>query len=179
MKKIMYWLSKVFYITCSFLFVFIFLFSILSFFEFYLGWDIPFVEIIKSESKTMIHIIVPVVKMRLIFPPSIIVMLPLITFSFYAFYFYHLHLFFGMFIKPKLFTSDHLKKMKLFYRLNLVIVVISAVATLFNWVKDREIKMDETFLIVGTHCFVAVIIHLYLEMAKKGNQLQQENDFTI
>ncbi len=53
MKKVTYILSKLFFYGFALFFVFVFLFSILAFVEYYTGWNVPFVELSNENAQLL------------------------------------------------------------------------------------------------------------------------------
>ncbi|MGB5980970.1 MAG: hypothetical protein WBG46_02390 [Nonlabens sp.] len=179
LNQFIYWISKVFFYLFAAFFLFLLVFAILGICEFFLGWNIPFVEAIDHKNKTMIHVTIPFTGVGVGFPPNGIVILPLLIFGFYTFYLYRMQKFFQVFAHDQSFTKENLKRLKIFYLVNIVIVTIAAIATLIEWCYDWRIKMDESILIVVIHAFVAFLIKFYIDLSVKGLHLQNENDLTI
>lgn len=180
MKKIFYYTSTGFaWIFLSF-FCFLLVFSLLGFAEFYLGWDVPFVNIQSNVigAEQAISVSIPFVNGSISFPANLIVLLPLIIFGFYTLYFFQLARFFKVFIAISLFSSESIKALKRFLWYNLIIVIVAVIALIVLWVREG-FKMDESILILVIHGCVALLVYLYLDMALKGNKIQQENDLTI
>jgi len=177
MKHILYWFSKIFYYCFTAFFIFLFVFSILSFCEYNLGWDIPFVEI--DSKKNTLSIIFPFIDLTLSFPPNAIVILPLAIFAFYSFYFYMMYKFFKVFISKPLFEEKAINSLRYFFYLNLIILIVAFIAIIIETIYRGYFKMDESLGFIFIHGFVTIITYLYVDMAKKGAVLQSENDLTI
>lgn len=178
MKRTIYYISHVFSWVFLSLFIFLLIFSLLGFLEYYLGWDIPFVKHKNLDSESAIYVTLPLLNVSLSFPPNGIVIIPIVIFGFYSLYFFQLTRFFKIFIAKSLFSSESVMALKKFLWYNLIIVIVALVAFTILWIRE-SFKMDESLLILIVHLIVSFLVYLYLDMASKGSELQQENDLTI
>lgn len=181
MKNLVYQFSKMFFYGFTFLFFFVLLFSSLSFLEDILGWNVPFVNIKTYEGFKQAFIRVPILEISFVFPiktifPAIIMSLSLL---YYVVFFYALRNFFKIFIKENLFSKESLKQLKLFRKVNLIAVLITITLILITTIKKRSFQFDEEVLVFTIHFFIAFLIYFFVELIKRGNILQQENDLTI
>lgn len=181
MKKTAYIFSKLFFYGFSLITVFVTTFSILSFVNEKLGWNIPFIELVEQNEKYYTFIKIPFLDLGFGFPKDaflpLIVML--LTMLFYAIYFYSLKEFFKIFTREKIFSLISLKKLKLFYKINFIPIIVAFFITIVLIIKERYISFDEQHFILIVHSFIAFLIYLYLDLMKKGTMVQEENDLTI
>ncbi len=89
------------------------IFSILSFFEYYYGVDVPFVEIIENYPK--IH--VPLFGLRINVPMNFAVIIMWLVMSYYALYFYSFKGFLKVFVKEKMFEYESLNRLRFFFKI--------------------------------------------------------------
>ncbi|PQJ80691.1 hypothetical protein BTO18_16600 [Polaribacter porphyrae] len=158
---------------------FVLLFSILSFFEYFFEWNIPMVEISKKGEDSYASLKVPFIQLFVKFLLSYTVILLWFTMIFYAIYFYVLQTFFQIFIAEKTFTQNSIKKLTLFYKLNFIPVIIGFLGVILRYIIYGNLYFDEPHFFVLIHLIVAFFLYLYLDLIKKGNSIQQENDLTI
>ena len=180
MKKIIYILAKGFFYAFAAFFVFIFVFSILAFAEYRLGWHIPYVEITDRASDAYAEISLPLVDMHVGFTFTLAVIFFMwIGILFYTTYFYNLKDFFKVFIETKVFNAKSLKRLKIFFYINLIPLVYALGLTLFQIVNNGSFKFEEDQGVAIFHLFVAFLVYLYMDIIKKGKRIQEENDLTI
>lgn len=178
MKKTIYTLAKGFYYAFTVFFAFVVVFSLLSFAEFQLGWDVPFVALKEEGTYALINI--PLVELSIGFQFKIQVLLVMwLGILFYVIYFYTLKEFFKVFVDEKVFSSKSLKRLKTFFYMNLIPLLYAAALSLYTVGSDRQFKFEEDQGIALVHLFIALLGYLYLDLLKKGKILQQENDLTI
>lgn len=175
MKQLAYISSKLLFYFFSILFLFIVVFSILSYFEYKFGTQIPFVEVFENHSK----ISVPLLGLRIGVPFSYSILIMWSAMLYYAIYFYALKEFFKVFIEKNMFEAKSLKRLRFFLTLNcvpLIYIIIFTASFLFRGV---AIRFDDDYFIVLAHLLIAFLLYLYLDILKKGQQIQEENDLTI
>jgi hypothetical protein len=171
MKKAAYILSKFLFYAYSTLYIFIMIFSILSFFEYYYGADIPFVEIIENYPK--VH--VPLLGLRINIPMNFAIIIMWIAMFYYAIYFYSFKEFLKVFIKEKMFESQSLKRLRFFLKLN----IIPLFYIIIFFISSTPFRLEDDYFIVFAHLVIAFLIYLYLDVLKEGKSIQEENDLTI
>jgi hypothetical protein len=175
MKKLAFLFSKIFFWGFTIFSIFALLFSSLSFLEYYFNWNVPFVEIVKRENLDFAKIDI----IGLEFWLSYMVILMWFTFIYYSFYFYVLQNFFGIFIANKTFESKSLHQLKKFYKLNFIPVIVGLVGIALRYFIFGDSHFDEPHFFVLVHLMIAFFLYFYLDLIKKGNEIQQENDLTI
>ena len=104
--------------------------SLFSFLEYYFNWDIPFVEIFSEGGQDYSKI--KNIGVQFLLSYTIILMWG--TFIFYSIYFYVLQKFFNIFISEKTFEENSLKKLKLFYNINFIPVIIGFIGILIKYI---------------------------------------------
>lgn len=175
MKKIAYLVSKITFWGFTLFSVITLLFSILAFLEYYYEWDISFIEIVKRDGLDFAKIN----RIGVEFWLSYVVIFMWCTFIFYSFYFYILQSFFAIFIAQKTFEEKSVHQLTKFYRLNFIPVIIGCIGITFRYFSLGYFKFDEPHFFVLIHLIVAFFLYFYLDLIKKGNVVQQENDLTI
>lgn len=175
MKKAAYILSKFLFYAYSTLYIFIMIFSILSFFEYYYGADIPFVEIIGNYPK--VH--VPLLGLRINIPMNFAVIIMWVAMFYYAIYFYSFKEFLKVFIKEKMFESQSLKRLRFFLKLNIIPLLYIILFFISFLIRSKPFRLEDDYFIVFAHLVIAFLIYLYLDVLKKGKSIQEENDLTI
>lgn len=175
MKQLAYIASKLFFYFFSILFIFIMVFSILSYFEYKFGMQIPFVEVIGNHSKVN----VPLLGLRINVPYSYSILIMWSAMLYYAIYFYALKEFFKVFIEKNMFEAKSLKRLHFFLKLNLIPLVYIIMFTASFLLRGIAIRLDDDYFIVLAHLIIAFLIYLYMDILKKGKHIQEENDLTI
>lgn len=150
-------------------------FSALAFLEYKYEVDIPFVEIYNSRPK--IH--VPILGLRINAPMNISILLMWISMSFYAVYFYFVKEFAEIFVKSNIFETKSLKHLRSFLTLNLLPLIYITILVISILVRGANFKLEDDYFIVLVHIMIAFLIYLYLDILKKGRNIQEENDLTI
>lgn len=179
MKKIAYILSKIFFWSFALFSSFILLFSILSFFEYFFNWNIPLIEISTKENENYVSLKVPFIKLFVQFLLSYTVILMWFTFVYYSFYFYILQSFFEIFIAEKTFESRSLHQLEKFYKCNFIPIIVGMIGVVIRYFIFRDVHFDEPHFFVIVHLTIAFFLYFYLDLIRKGNKIQQENDLTI
>ena len=149
--------------------------SLFSFLEYYFNWDIPFVEIVKREGLDFAKI----KNIGVEFWINYTIILMWGTFIYYSIYFYVLQRFFRIFITQKTFEEKSVKKLTLFYKLNFIPVIVGFFGITYRYISLDKFKFDEPHFFVLIHLIIAFFLYLYLDLIKKGNSIQLENDLTI
>lgn len=175
MKKTAYLISKITFWGFTFFSIVSLIFSLLAFLEYYFNWDIPFVEIVKRDGLNFAKIY----GIGLEFWLSYVVILMWSTFIFYSIYFYVLQNFFAIFITEKTFEKQSVKKLTTFYKLNFIPVIVGFVGITYRYFSLGYFKFDEPHFYVLLHIILAFFLFFYLDLIKKGNSIQMENDLTI
>ena len=175
MKKLAYISSKLLFYSYSILYVFIMIFSILSYFEYKFGVQIPFVEAFENHSK----INVPILGLRIGVPYNFGILIMWTAMSFYAIYFYAFKNFLKVFIEKRIFEMKPLKRLRFFMILNLVPLIYIIVFAASFLLRGVSIRLEDDYFIVLAHLVIAFLIYLYLDVLKKGKYVQEENDLTI
>lgn len=175
MKKLAYITSKILFYSISILLGFIMLFSILSFLELKFGMQIPFVEIFENHSK----INVPLLGLRIGVPFNYYILVMWTAMLYYTIYFYSFKNFLGVFVEKNMFETKSIKRLRFFLILNIVPVIYIIFFTASFLVKGVPIRFEDDYFIVFAHLVIAFLIYLYLDVFKKGNYVQEENDLTI
>ncbi len=180
MKSIAYFLSNGFFYAFSMFFIFVFVFSILAFAEYNLDWDVPFVELTEEGNNDYATIKIPIMELSVGFVFNVIVAFIMwIGLLFYCIYFYALKEFFKVFIKDNTFSQDSIKKLKLFLRLNLIVMFYGIIWTVIDSIRLDKFQFDEAHFLLLVHGSIAIIVYLYMDVIKKGRKIQEENDLTI
>lgn len=175
MKNIAYILSKLLFYTYFSLYLFIMIFSILSYLEYKFDIQIPFVEVFENHSKIKI----PLLGSRINVPFSYSILIMWSAMLYYAIYFYSFKEFLKVFIKKNMFETKSLKRLRFFLKLNifpLVYIIIFIVPIL---IKGADFRLEDDYFIVFAHLVIAFLIYLYLDVFKKGKYIKEENDLTI
>ena len=175
MKKIAFLFSKLFFWGFALFSAFVIPISILSFLEYFFNWDIPFVEII--QRKELNFAVIASVGIEFWLSYSVILMWA--TFIYYSIYFYVLQSFFKIFMIEKTFEEYSLKKLTFFYKLNFIPIIIGFFGITIRYTMFDMLRFDEPHFFVLLHLIIAFFLYFYLDLIKKGNNIQQENDLTI
>lgn len=181
--KIIYCIAYALFIVSLLLFIFIFMGSMLAYAEHYFGWDIPLIKQQITSDTIIQHISIPLTSVAVQFPlqSPLTVFGMLAVFAYYAYYFFFLKSFIGVFAQEMLFTDDSLKKSRIFLWLNSVPIlywVVTSCYYLFSGNKHTT-YFDEDFLVLIVHLLVMLVVYLCRIILKKGAALQQEQDYTI
>ena len=175
LPKITYLLSRIFFYICAFFTAFIFLFSLLSFFESRFALDIPLITIVENQTS----ISIPFSKSHIKFFSSTGIIALWLSFGFYALYFHALSEFFKVFTKAQVFTNHSVKKLQLFGYLNLIPPVFILITFVIGRIKNMPLRMDSEYILPIPHICIALFVYLYIDLIKKGKLVQEENDLTI
>ncbi|WP_406685457.1 DUF2975 domain-containing protein [Seonamhaeicola sp. MEBiC1930] len=175
MKKSAYFTSLILYYSITFFLFFVMLFSILSYFEYKFGIQIPFVEVFENHSK----INVPILGLRIGVPFNYSILIMWSAMLYYAIYFYAFKNFLKVFIEKKIFETKPLKRLHFFLILNLVPLIYIIVFTASFLIRGVRIRLEDDYFIVLAHLVIAFLLYLYLDVLKKGKHIQEENDLTI
>ncbi|MFK7832917.1 MAG: DUF2975 domain-containing protein [Winogradskyella sp.] len=180
MKKIIYILAKGFFYAFAVFFVFIFVFSILAFAEHQLGWNVPYVNITEEPTHSYANINLPLLDMHVGFIFKLAVVFAMwIGIVFYVIYFYALKEFFKVFIEEEVFNAKSLERLKIFFIINLIPVGFAFGLSMYQIVKNGSFKFEEDQGIAIFHLCIAFLAYLYMDIIRKGNLIQEENDLTI
>ncbi|WP_317167237.1 DUF2975 domain-containing protein [Winogradskyella helgolandensis] len=98
---------------------------------------------------------------------------------FYVIYFYTLKEFFKVFIEAQVFNAKSLKRLRIFFYINLIPLVYAVVLTIYQVLQNGKFKFEEDQGIAMFHLFIVFLVYLYMDIIKKGNEIQEENDLTI
>lgn len=175
MKRAAYISSKILFYCYSALYLFIMIFSILSYFEYKFGIQIPFVEVFENHSK----IKVPLLGLRIGVPFNYSILIMWTAMTYYAIYFYAFKEFLKVFVKKNMFEAKSLKRLRLFLILNVIPLIYIILFTAPYLIKGETIRLQDDYFIVLAHLVIAFLMYLYLDALKKGNHIQEENDLTI
>jgi hypothetical protein len=175
MKKLAYITSTILFYSIAALQLFIFLFSILSYFEYRFGIQIPFVEILENRAKVK----VPILGLGINIPFNYSIFIMWSAMLYYAIYFYAFKEFLRVFIRKEVFEAQSLKRLRFFLKLNFIPLVYILFFTASFILRDVPIRLEDDYFIVFAHLVVAFLIYLYLDILKKGKHIQEENDLTI
>lgn len=179
MKRIIAICAQAFFYVFSTCFIFVFLFSILAFVEKNTGFDMPFVTILEANANFNTQVTIPFINAVFSFNFSYTILFMWLWLLFYSIYFYTLKEFFKIFTTTDLFTDESLRKLILFFRLNLIPLVINLLVALYISFTTKDESIEEEVIMIIIHCFVGVIVYLHIDVFKKGIQLQEENNLTI
>ena len=175
MKKLAYISSKLLFYFFSLLCVFIMVFSILSYFEYKFGVEIPFVEIIENRPK--IH--VPILGLRINIPLNYAILIMWSAMLYYAVYFYAFKEFLKVFIETNMFEAKTLKRLRFFLILNCIPLIYIIIFTASFLIRGAKFRLQDDYFIVLAHLVIAFLLYLYLDVLKKGRGIQEENKLTI
>jgi hypothetical protein len=175
MKQTAYITSKLLFYLYLSLYIFIMIFSILSYFEYKFGIQIPFVEIIENRPK----VLVPILGLRINIPLNYAILIMWTSMSFYAIYFYAFKEFLRVFVEKNMFEVKSLKRLKFFLILNLIPLIYIILFTASFLIKGSAFRLEDDYFIVFAHLVIAFLLYLYLDIVKKGKRVQEENDLTI
>ncbi|MEP1488952.1 MAG: DUF2975 domain-containing protein [Algibacter sp.] len=175
MKKSAYISSIILFYSFSILFLFILVFSILSYFEYKFGVDIPFVDILQNRAKVN----VPLLGLHINIPFNYSILIMWTAMLFYAVYFYTFKNFLKVFIEKRMFETKSLKRLQFFLILNLVPLIYIVMFTASFLLRGINIRFEDDYFIVLTHLVISFLMYLYLDILKKGKHVQEENDLTI
>lgn len=181
MKKIAYTFSKLFFYGFSLLTLFVIVFSLLSFLEHTLGWNVPFVEFEKHNHNGYTFVMIPLINLGFGFPTGHILkmLIMFLTLIFYVVYFYSLKGFFKIFVLENTFSSKSIRRLSVFYKLNFIPVIFSFLGVSYGVFIRRRMYFDEEHVFLILHLSIAFLMYLYLDLVKKGQIIQEENDLTI
>ncbi|WP_087521652.1 DUF2975 domain-containing protein [Polaribacter sp. SA4-12] len=180
MKKIIYICAKSFFYIFSTFFLFVFLFSILSLIEQYRFFDAPFVDVLENDVNGFnAQISIPFIKGVIKYQFSYTIIFMWLWLLFYSIYFYVLKEFFKIFIEDELFTTKSLNKLKIFFRLNFIPIILNTGIIIMGWIENEKVSFEEEYFYLFIHSCIALIIYTYIDIFKKGQKLQEENDLTI
>ncbi|WP_445731287.1 DUF2975 domain-containing protein [Mariniflexile sp.] len=175
MKKLAYIVSKLFFYVFSVLYLFIMVFSILSYFEYKFDFQIPFVEVLENHSK--VH--VPLLGLGINIPYNYSILIMWSVMLYYAIYFYAFKEFLKVFIETNMFDAKSLKRLRFFFKLNVIPLVYIIIFTVSFLIRGAKFRLEDDYFIVLAHLVIAFLIYLYLDVLKKGKHIQEENDLTI
>lgn len=175
MKKVAYLVSKLTFWGFVLFSAIVIPLSILSFFEYYFNWDIPFIEIFSEDGQDYSKI----KNIGVQFLLSYTVILMWGTFIYYSVYFYVLQGFFKIFIAEKTFQKASLRQLTKFYKLNFIPVLVGVIGIIIRYILLGKFKFDEPHFFVLIHLIIAFFLYFYLDLIKKGHNIQIENDLTI
>ena len=175
MKQLAYISAKLLFYLFSILFLFIMGFSILSYFEYKFGIQIPFVDILENYGK--IH--VPILGLRINVPFNYSILIMWAALLYYAIYFYAFKDFLKVFIETKMFEAKSLKRLRFFLILNCIPLIYIIIFTMSFLLRGVAIRFEDDYFIVLAHLVIAFLLYLYLDVLKKGRRIQEENDLTI
>lgn len=175
MKRTAYILSKIIFYSYLAIYLFLMIFSILSYFEYKFDIPIPFVEVYQNHSKLQI----PLLGLRINIPYNYSILIMWSSMLYYAIYFYALKEFFKVFIKKNIFETKSLKRLQFFLKLNIIPLFYIIIFTASFLMRGVNIRLDDDYFIVLVHLVIAFSIYLYLDILKKGNHIKEENDLTI
>lgn len=175
MKQIAYISSKILFYGYSILYLFLMIFSILSYFEYKFNVQIPFVEVFENHSKVK----VPLLGLRINIPFSYMIIRMWLVMLFYGIYFYSFKEFLKVFNKKNIFETQSLKRLRLFLILNIIPIFYIIILFISFLIKRVALRFEDDFFIVIAHLVIAFLIYLYLDVLKKGKYVQEENDLTI
>ena len=175
MKQIAYIASKLLFYFYLSVYLFIMIFSILSYFEYKFGIQIPFVEIIENRPK--VH--VPIISLRINIPLNYAILIMWSAMSFYAIYFHAFKEFLRVFVEKNMFEVKSLKRLQFFLILNLIPLIYIILFSASFLISGRAFRLEDDYFIVFAHLVIAFLLYLYLDVLKKGKRIQEENDLTI
>lgn len=175
MKNIAYQISKITFWGFIIFSCILIPLSILSLLEYYFNWNIPLVDIVKRENLDFAKINGIGVEFWI----NYTIALMWATFIYYTIYFYVLQSFFSIFITKKTFEEESVKKLTIFHHLNYIPVIIGFIGIMYRYIDLNSFKFDEPHFFVLVHLIIAFFLYFYLDLIKKGNYIQQENDLTI
>lgn len=175
MKQLAYITSKLLFYAFTILYLFIMVFSILSYFEYKFGFQIPFVEVFENHSK--VH--VPLLGLGINIPYSYAILIMWTVMLYYAIYFFAFKEFLKIFIEKNMFEAKSLKRLRFFFALNIIPLVYIIMFTVSLFIRGAKFRLEDDYFIVLAHLVIAFLLYLYLDVLKKGNHIQEENDLTI
>ena len=149
--------------------------SIFAFLEYYFNWDIPFVDMVQRDGLDFAKI----KNIGVEFWINYTVILMWGTFIYYSVYFHVLQGFFKIFITEKTFQEASIKQLTKFYKLNFIPVFVGVIGIIIRFILIGKFKFDEPHFFVLIHLIVAFFLYFYLDLIRKGNNIQNENDLTI
>jgi hypothetical protein len=98
---------------------------------------------------------------------------------FYVFYFKLLSKFLSVFVKEDSFSRTSLVRLNSFFYINLIPIVYAIAFTFYKVFKSEPLTFEEDHGMALFHLIIALIVYLYIDIAKKGNLIKAENDLTI
>ena len=150
-------------------------FSILSYFEYKFGLQIPYVEIIDNHPK----VFVPIIGLRINIPINYSILIMWFVMLYYAIYFYAFKEFLKVFIETNMFELKSLKRLRFFLILNCIPLVYILIFTASLLLRGARFSLQDDYFIVLAHLVIAFLLYLYLDVLKKGKHIQEEHDLTI
>src|SRR5690606_33107998 len=175
MKQTAYIASKLLFYLYLSLYIFIMIFSILSYFEYKFGIQIPFGEIVENRPKVLL----PTLRLILYMPLNYAILITCTRMSFYPISFYAFKEFLRVFVEKNMFEVKSLKRLKFFLILNLIPLIYIILFTASFLIKGSAFRLEDDYFIVFAHLVIAFLLYLYLDIVKKGKRVQEENDLTI
>ena len=160
MKKAAYISSKLLFYAYAILYLFIMVFSILSYFEYKFGIQIPFVKIFENHSK----IKVPILGLRINIPFNYSIFIMWTVMLYYAIYFYSFKEFLNVFTKKNMFEVKSLKRLRLFLNLNIIPLVYIILFNIATLTRGANFRLEDDYIIVLTHLVIAFLMYLYLDV---------------
>lgn len=180
MKNFIYLLSKLFFYGFSLFTILLTFYSILGVLEFYeiFQFSSVIIEDFGLLGNSFITIILPVIELKIMLRFGFLLLFILASLLFYSYYFYVLKEFFQLFINEKVFVETSLKKLHLFYKINYVPAIVFLGRALLSILKGFPLD-TELVIISFIHFVIAILLYYYMDLVKKGMQVQEENDLTI
>jgi hypothetical protein len=141
---------------------------------------VPFVEITNHNGEDFAVIKIPLIELSVGFVFNIAVAFVMwIGLLFYTSYFFALREFLKVFVVHNSFNVISLKRLLSFFYINLIPSGYAIVLSGLERVQTGGFKFEEDQGVALVHLFVALLVYLYMDLRKKGNVIQEENDLTI
>jgi hypothetical protein len=144
------------------------------------NWDISFISFFEQSGKAYASVKIPFIQSYVQFQYTLInIGVMWVSIFFYVIYFKLLSRFFSVFVDESSFSKESLEKLKHFFYINLLPIIYAIGFTIYQLLLANGFKFEEDHGMAIFHLIIALIVYLYMDIAKKGNLIKAENDLTI
>jgi hypothetical protein len=180
MKRSLYLLSQALFYTSVVFLGFVVISSLIVMLDSAYNWDISFIILFEQNGKTFASVKIPFIETFIQFQYSLLTIVVMwISILFYVIYFRLLSRFFSVFVEEDSFSKESLLRLKHFLYINFLPVIYAIGFTGYQVLKADGFKFEQDHGMAIFHLIIAVIVYLYVDIAKKGNLIKAENDLTI
>jgi len=180
MKRSLHLLSQALFYTSVVFLGFVIISCLIVMLDSAYNWDVSFIRFFEQNGKTYASVKIPFIETFIQFQYSLLTIVVMwISILFYVIYFKLLSRFFSVFVDEDSFSKKSLLRLKHFLYINLLPIIYALVFTVYQVLKAGDVKFEEDHGMAIFHLIIAVIVYLYVDIAKKGNTIKAENDLTI